>query len=567
MTVVLASGEMRAVERDAVSRGDVTGLGLMERAGGGVVDAVFERWPDLAVAPRRAHVLCGPGNNGGDGLVVARLLKGWGWEVEASILGSPDDLPPDARANHARWRRLAEAEPGLRAGAADAFPGAGPAAPDLLVDALFGTGLRRPLGPPFSDALERWDGLSVKGGAQGAPGRPFRVVSVDVPSGLCADSGRVLETCVRADLTVTFHAPKRGHFLDRGPELCGMLAVASLGLGKRSRAAGARAARAPETAVRLSGAGVDPCRLGKAGGHKYDHGHALVLSGGPGRTGAARLAARGALRIGAGLVTIACPEAALAEVAGQTAAVMCRVVDDAAGLREVLQDGRIAALCLGPGLGTERRARALVEAALAVPRPQAPQDGGSAGPDSGAAGPARGRPAVLDADALTCFAADPGILLDALHEDCVLTPHAGEFRRLFPDISERLSAPATAGPAYSRIDAAREAARRAGCTILFKGPDTVISDPGGRCVINSSARERSAPWLATAGSGDVLAGFVAGLLARGLAPMEAAEAAAWMHTECAISFGPGLVAEDVPEELPKVFRQLAQRRAQGPVRP
>jgi hydroxyethylthiazole kinase-like uncharacterized protein yjeF len=165
------------------------------------------------------------------------------------------------------------------------------------------------------------------------------------------------------------------------------------------------------------------------------------------------------------------------------------------------------------------------------------------------------RPTVLDADALTLLARDAD-LIGKLHDKCVLTPHAGEFARLFPDIAEKLKAPATKGPAYSKVDATREAAKRAGCVVLFKGPDTVIADPSGRCSINASLYERSAPWLATAGSGDVLAGFITGLLARGFSPMQAAESGAWLHTECALSFGPGLIAEDLPEELPKVFRSL-----------
>lgn len=562
MTVILTAAEMRAAEQVAISSGEVTGLELMERAGRGVVDAIFERWPDLVGSSHRARVLCGPGNNGGDGFVVARLLKEWGWEVEVSFLGNPGKLPPDAKTNFEKWRQLAGTDPGLPTRKADASLGEGPS-PDLLVDALFGTGLSRPLGPPFSEELEHWGGFTAAGGTREVPGqgRPFRVVSVDIPSGLCSDSGRVLGASIRVDLTVTFHAPKRGHFLDRGMDLCGMLEVVSLGLDNRSRIVSANAGPVPGTGVRLAGAGADPRRLRKVRGHKYDHGHVLVVSGGPGRTGAARLVARGALRIGAGLVTIACPETALAEVAGQTTAVMCRVLDDADDLREALEDDRLSALCIGPGLGVGREARDLVLTALAAPGLQAVRNGGSATPNHGAFGPESdrtgGRPVVLDADALTCFREDPEILFDALHECCVLTPHAGEFGRLFPDIAERLAAPASAGPSYSKIDATREAARRAGCTVLFKGPDTVMSDSSGHCVVNSSARERDAPWLATAGSGDVLAGFVAGLLARGFTPLEAAEAAAWIHTECAISFGPGLVAEDMPEELPNVLRQLA----------
>lgn len=267
--------------------------------------------------------------------------------------------------------------------------------------------------------------------------------------------------------------------------------------------------------------------------HKYSHGHALILSGGPGRTGAARLAARGALRIGAGLVTVACPQTALWEVATHVTAIMTRTLDGAPGLTEMLEDERLNALCLGPGLGLGADTQALVLAALKAKRAT-----------------------VLDADALTRFERNPQVLFDALHEDCVLTPHAGEFKRLFPNIAAKLDAADATGPACSKVDATREAAARAGCTILFKGADTVIANPSGRCSINSSAHDRAAPWLATAGSGDVLAGFVTGLLARGFAPMQAAETAAWLHTECALYFGPGLIAEDIPEELPKVFRDL-----------
>ena len=212
---------------------------------------------------------------------------------------------------------------------------------------------------------------------------------------------------------------------------------------------------------------------------------------------------------------------------------MTRPIDGAPGLREMLEDDRLNALCLGPGMGLGADTQALVIEALKSKRS-----------------------IVLDADALTRFERNPQTLFDLLHENCVLTPHAGEFKRLFPDIAEKLNAPSTTGPAYSKVDATREAAKRAGCTVLFKGPDTVIADQSGRCAINSSAYDRAAPWLATAGSGDVLAGFITGLLARGFAPMQAAETAAWLHTECALSFGPGLIAEDLPEELPKVFSKL-----------
>lgn len=279
---------------------------------------------------------------------------------------------------------------------------------------------------------------------------------------------------------------------------------------------------------------IDPAGLAKqAADHKYGHGHALILSGGPGRGGAARLAARGALRIGAGLVTVGCPPAALPENAARLDAVMLKPLGSDEDLALLLEgDARMNALCLGPGLGTGARERQLVAASLAAKRAT-----------------------VLDADALTLIARD-ATLFAALHEDCVLTPHAGEFARLFSEMAKKLDAKPMSGPAYSKIDATRTAAARAGCVVLFKGPDTVIAAPDGRCSVNSAHYERAAPWLATAGSGDVLAGFIAGLLARGFAPMKAAETAAYCHVECALKFGPGLIAEDLPEMLPSVLRDL-----------
>lgn len=278
--------------------------------------------------------------------------------------------------------------------------------------------------------------------------------------------------------------------------------------------------------------------------HKFSHGHALILSGPPGHGGAARMTARGALRIGAGLVTLACPPEALAENAARLDAIMLKTVSGGAELAKILADARINALCLGPGLGLDGRAAELVRVALTTQRQDQAPD-----PTS------RGLSLTLDADALTLISRDP-TLFALLHKDCVLTPHGGEFARLFPDIAAKLNAPATKGPAYSKVDAACAAAARAGCVVLFKGSDTVIASPDGTCALNAAAYDRAAPWLATAGAGDVLAGFITGLLARGFQPQIATETAAWLHVESALSFGPGLIAEDLPEELPKVFRAM-----------
>ena len=533
MTELLTAAQMRAIELAAIESGEVTGLELMERAGRGVVEAIFEEWPELAKSPGRAVVLCGPGNNGGDGFVVARLLKDRGWEVVVFLYGDPAKLPPDARANYEQWRvsshnaaialcdlyetRIADPARVLEA--------------NVVIDALFGTGLKRPLGWVHNEV---WGAFDLDGGPV------FRLVAVDIPSGVCADSGRIIrgkdETPVnsgeivlpyhalQAEMTVTFHRAKVGHYVSDAPNLCGKVVVKSIGLRARGEAWKSEFIKTASTSNYL---------LGKRNSdHKYSHGHAVIFSGGPAKTGAARLAARGALRIGAGLVTLGVPPAAQMEVAAQVTAIMLQRVEEAEGLADVLKDERLNALCLGPGLGIER-ARELVPAALEAKRAT-----------------------VLDADALTAFADDPVLLFSRLHENCVLTPHGGEFARLFPDIAEKLAATPTKGPAYSKVDATREAAKRAGCVVLFKGPDTVIAAPNGQCAINSAHYDRAAPWLATAGAGDVLAGFITGLLARGFSPMQAAETGAWLHVECARQFGPGLIAEDLPEQLPKVLKKL-----------
>ncbi|NNE81557.1 MAG: NAD(P)H-hydrate dehydratase [Silicimonas sp.] len=542
MTELLTAAQMRAIEQAAIESGEVTGLELMERAGKGVVEAIFEEWPELQKAPHRAVVLCGPGNNGGDGFVVARLLKDWGWEVEVFLYGDAEKLPPDARVNYERWGALGEV--GQFADSISLLVKPPPLGPLVVVDAIFGTGLRRAIPEDIGVVVQEVNIHRFK----------KIVVAVDVPSGLCSDSGAILRKdgsvldslpypneIVGAYLTIPFQWAKVGLHLKHGSKFSGKLATYDIGIAYGPRPSGGGEAPARGDGRGLSGVPPGetvklieaPSNVLKLGDHKYSHGHALILSGGPGKTGAARLAARGALRIGAGLTTIACPRNALSEIAAQITALMVRSLDGPPGLTELLEDARLNALCLGPGLGLGADTQALVLAALKAKRGT-----------------------VLDADALTRFERNPEVLFDALHENCVLTPHAGEFKRLFPDIAEKLAEPATTGPAFSKVDATRQAAARAGCTVLFKGPDTVIADPDGRCAINSSAYDRAAPWLATAGSGDVLAGFITGLLARGFAPMQAAETAAWLHTECALSFGPGLIAEDLPEELPKVFRTL-----------
>ncbi len=479
---------MRAAEAGAIAAGRATGLSLMARAADGLAAAIRDRWP----AARSALVLCGPGANGGDGFAAARLLRGMGLEVRVAALGAPAE-GSDAAAMRAAWAPLG---PVARLGAAD-----GPT--DILVDALFGTGLGRRLAPEAEAALH-----AARAGA---------TVAVDCPSGLDLESGRALGAPRAADLTVTFHRAKLGHYLGDGPALCGRLVRVDIGLGDAAdENADENADGGPARLARLDWAALAK----RPGAHKYDHGHVLVLAGGVGRGGAARLGARAALRVGAGLVTVAPPPAALIENAARLDAVMLRAVADAAGLAAALQDPRFTALLLGPGLGVGERTRALVLTALES-----------------------GRAVVLDADALTSFADDPAPLFARCAPDrVVMTPHAGEFRRLFP------------GAAGSPVAAAQAAAVTAGAVVLLKGPCTVVATPGAAPLLCAAVYDDAAPWLATAGSGDVLAGLIAGLLARGFAAADAAATAALLHQAAGRAAGPGLVAEDLPEAVATVLR-------------
>ncbi|SEB58806.1 NAD(P)H-hydrate dehydratase [Rhodobacter sp. 24-YEA-8] len=542
MSIVLTSAQMRAVENDAIASGAVTGLELMERAGQAVVDAIIASWPAARPLSGRAMIFCGPGNNGGDGFVIARLLHDQGWSVDVFLTGDPARLPADARINRDRWLQLG---PIRDPAACDPWD----TRPDLVVDALLGTGISRPISGPMLAALEKL--------SEAVALAEVLSLAVDLPSGLCADSGKAFGNLIAVDLTVTFGFFKCGHFLADGPSFSGRLVCCDIGLDpqapsrlfRRSYTNGRHGEYDMSALIRIEdGRSLRPGFSGRkgrldkgwqdTGGHKFSHGHALVAGGAAGRSGAARLSARSALRIGAGLVTLASPPEAMAENAARLDAIMLSPVADPAALTALLEDPRINALCIGPALGTGSREAGLLRAVLDT-----------------------GRPAVLDADALTLLAGHPD-LFARLHKDMVLTPHGGEFVRLFPEIAAQLTAPPGPAPACSRIDAARAAARQAGCIVLLKGRDTVIADPAGAVVINSAAYGREAPWLATAGSGDVLAGIITGVLARGIGAFEAACLGAWLHVEAARSFGPGLIAEDLPEALPKVLS--ATGRWSGP---
>ncbi|MGL5012282.1 MAG: NAD(P)H-hydrate epimerase, partial [Paracoccaceae bacterium] len=372
MTELLTAAQMRAIEAAAIASGEVTGLELMERAGRGVVEAIFEEWPELRATSHRAVVLCGPGNNGGDGFVVARLLKEWGWEVEVFLYGEPSRMPPDARVNYERWLGMGDVRPfrtandpqDSRTALMNAIdPDTNP--PEVLIDAVFGTGLSRELPPDVAGALSAFE--------KGVMVNNSKVVCVDVPTGICSDSGVWLNDGKFGDLygmvalTVTFHTAKVGHFVGLGPFSCRRTVVKPIGLPQSWRST--RSLRWHEV-VHLGDRpeDIDSFHLNKQrfpiDGHKYTHGHALILSGPPGQGGAARLAARGALRIGAGLVTVGCPSEAVPENAARLDAIMLRPLGDADALAAMLIDSRINALCLGPGMGTGKREAGLLGAAL-----------------------------------------------------------------------------------------------------------------------------------------------------------------------------------------------------------
>ena len=475
---IITVAQMRAIDEASAKAGVATRV-LMENAGRAVADAVAQRF-----TPRPTAVLCGPGNNGGDGWVAARLLRERGWPVWVEILAPRNALAGDAADAAAQWTGDVHH---IGADAPDAA---------LFIDALFGAGLSRPL---EGEAARLARALSAE-----------RVVAVDVPSGLSGDDGVPLgDVCFQAGLTVTFVRKKPAHVLMPGRAYCGDVVVADIGAPESAVAS-------QQIALHENGPGLWSVPWPDVDAHKHERGHVIAASGGRARTGAARLAARAALRVGAGLVTVLSPAEALDENAAQLTAIMLR---EAAGEASYAEAARAAqCMVIGPAFGTSDAHYKLVCAAMeAQPR----------------------CPIVFDADALTLFAP----ITHGFDARDVLTPHVGEFRRAFPGIWSN---------AANRIDAARAAAAYARCTVLLKGPDTVIAALDGRAVVNTTGT----PFLATAGAGDVLAGFIAGLIGQGMESFDAACAAAWLHGRTAERLAAGLIAEDITENLPGVLNDL-----------
>ena len=490
---LLSTSEMRRADGIAIGAG-TAGIVLMERAGKAVAEAVLGRIGE----GKTVAIACGPGNNGGDGFVAARLLREHGLTVCVALLGSPHSLQGDAALAFARWR-----------GPVLPLASLGDGAPDLYVDALFGAGLTRPLSGEAAAAVADINGA----------GRP--VIAVDVPSGLSGDTGQAEGPVIHATETVTFFRLKPGHLLLPGRSLCGEIIVSDIGIPATEAlseiAPSAFRNEPPLWQGALPRHGLDT--------HKFKRGAVAVAADGITGVGAPRLSARAALRIGAGLATLLCaPGALTAHASRGPDALMQRPIADGEAFADFLRDRRIAAIVAGPALGLDERAATLVRTALASDRP-----------------------VVFDADALTLLATSLRAEAGAARRphSCILTPHEGEFQRLFGKDPAIASEP-------SKLERARKAAALAGAVIVYKGADTIIAAPDGRAAINATG----SPALATAGSGDVLAGLIAGLLAQGMGGFEAACAAVWLHGRAGEILGLGLIADDLPEAIPPLLRSL-----------
>ena len=493
---VLTTAEMERADRLAIAAG-TPGFALMLSAGQAVADAardLVDQGPILGPI----LVIAGPGNNGGDGFVAAAELAAGGREVSVILMCERDALKGDAASAARGWKF-----PVLP------FNPQAIGRPALIIDALFGAGVNRSVDGEARAMIEAIN-------ANGAP-----VLAVDLPSGINGTSAAIMGVAVRATETVTFFRKKPAHLLMPGRLHCGVVRVADIGIDAR-----VLDEIKPQCFENVPQVWRTAFPVPGIAGHKYARGHVLAVSGDVAATGAARMAARGALRAGAGLVTLASPRDALVVNATALTAVMVRPVDTVVEFAEQLADKRFNAVAIGPGAGVGQRTVDFVHAALAARRH-----------------------VVLDADALTSFAGAPDRLFEQIKAvgevKVVLTPHEGEFPRLFSDMSNK-------HPGRSKLERVRAAAERSGAVVLLKGPDTTVAAPDGRAMIAGNAP----PWLATAGAGDVLTGIIAGLLAQGVPAFEAAAMGVWMHGEAAREAGPGLIAEDLPETLPAVTRHI-----------
>jgi NAD(P)H-hydrate epimerase len=480
---LLSAEQMRAAENATIAAG-TPGFILMKQAGEKAAHTIMERF-----SPSPILVLCGPGNNGGDGFILAQTLLEHGWPV--NLWASSHELSGDAKEASKMYR-------GNRIGDITSEP---LESYSLIVDALFGTGLTRNIENEFNTVIEDVNNAKA------------HVIALDIPSGVHTNTGDVMGNAIEANHTITFSHAKPGHFLLPGKNLTGDLITLDIGieLGGIS----------PETYQNTPLLWRNHFPQPHVHSHKYNRGYTLVIGGPITKTGAAKLASRSALRIGSGLVSIACDRESLPIYATSQAAVMTVLIEQESDFTTLLDDERINSVVIGPGAGltdqTKNRVRNILNA---------------------------GKHCVLDADALRLFSEHPDMLFKHINGSCILTPHEGEFQHLFNNISVDMEA--------DKLTRACQAAKLSGATIIYKGSDTVIATPEGKAALSS----HTASSLATAGTGDVLAGLCGGLLAQGMSAFESAAAASWIHAEAATLFGPGLIAEDLPELIPAVLRDV-----------
>lgn len=483
MFEILTAAEMKNAEAAALEQG-ISGIQLMTAAGGGAAQEITRTFKPCPVL-----VLCGPGNNGGDGFIVAQQLKKAGWTVRVACMVKRTALKSDAAAAAQKWGGDIES---LNSNLSVHQTG-------LIVDAVFGTGFDRALEPELVILFDK------------IRARKIPVVAIDIPSGINATTGAIDPGTLKATLTITFCRKKTGHVLLPGRNFCGAVTVADIGITE-----------AMITMLNITCFENNPALwlknfpLPDTESHKYTRGHAVVY-GGEKRTGAACLAAAAAQKIGAGLVTIASPAKAWPVYSSYRASIMvdeCNNIDD---FKTILRDQRKNTVLLGPGAGADDKLRQAVEAVLSF-----------------------NKSGVLDADVFSAYQNNPKDLFAKLSPKYVLTPHEGEFEKLFGAIEG------------SKPERVLKASKVANAIVLLKGADTVIAAPDGNIVINTNAP----PTLATAGSGDVLAGLITGLIAQGMPPFMAAGAAVWLHGESARLYGLGLTAEDIISTLPQVLNRL-----------
>jgi ADP-dependent NAD(P)H-hydrate dehydratase / NAD(P)H-hydrate epimerase len=479
---LLTAAEMGQADRLTIERG-TSAVQLMANAGRAVANEIMKRW-----SARSTLVLCGPGNNGGDGFVVASILAQAGWPVRVAMLGTRDRMTGSARHHADQWRgvihpidlQLLEQT-------------------DIVIDAVFGAGYHADRENPVAHVMKTIND------------RKLEMVAIDIPTGVDSDTGQC-HGASNAKLTVTFFRKKPGHVLLPGRAICGEIVVCDIGIDDS-----VLESIKPTVFENHSSNWIEHFPRPKWSDNKYDRGHTLIV-GGAAMTGAARLAAIAAARMGSGLVTIASPDSAFPIYAATMTSVLVKPFGHT--LQPLLSDERITACLVGPGAGVQGTTQTQVLEVLA-----------------------KERPTVLDADAISAFHESSDLLFNAIHGACVLTPHEGEFRRVFKFQEDRISR-------------AINAAKQAKAVVLLKGADTVVAAQDGRVAISSNAPST----LATAGSGDVLSGILVGLLAQKMDPFLAACAATWIHAEAANHFGPGLIAEDLQSMLPSVLRSLTVGR-------